>query len=161
MSKNRIPRLNKRMNGFKHFLLVELSKEQEKDIESSLAKLPKKHRELIKGYKFKFQPGNTLKGDGEHVGIINPVTKTVTIAAPWNYPREFTFLHELGHKVWEFFVNEKMRKEWDCIVKRTKHKQKQNAEELFCMAYANHYAKNQIEIHNHPEWDKFVKKLPK
>jgi len=87
--------------------------------------------------------------------------RTVTIAAPWNYGREFTFLHELAHKVWENLVDEKMRNEWVALVKRTKHKMQQNAEELFCMAYANHYAKNKIEIHNHPEWEKFIKKLPK
>jgi len=147
------------MEGFKQFF-TEMT-EREKDVRDTLKKVPKSHSKFVQGYAFKWQAGNTLKGDDDHIGIINPMRRTVTIAAPWNYGREFTFLHELAHKVWENLVDEKMRNEWVALVKRTKHKMQQNAEELFCMAYANHYAKNKIEIHNHPEWEKFIKKLPK
>lgn len=149
--------LNTTMENFKSFFLE--ASEQEKDIKRTLAKLPKSHSILIKGYKFKWESGNTLKAHDDHVGIINPNNKTITVAAPWNYGREFTLLHELGHKVWENFIDKEMQKEWIGIVKKTKHKSQQNAEELFCMAYANHFAKNKIEIHNHPNWDSFVKKV--
>ena len=134
--------------------------EYEKDVKATLKKLPKSHQALVAGYKFKFQPGNALRGDSGHVGILNPKNKTLTIAAPWNYPREFTFLHEIAHQLWELLNSDK-QKEWKAIVKRTKEKQKQSAEELFCMAYANTYANNQITIHDHPEWEKFIKALPK
>lgn len=147
------------MNGFKQFFTE--ASEMDKNIKDTLKKIPKAHSAFVKDYAFKWQPGNTLKGDDEHIGIINPMKKTVTIAAPWNYGREFTFLHELAHKVWENLVDAANRKEWGSIVKKTKHKMKQNAEELFCMAYANHYAKNKIVIHDHPEWDKFIAKIIK
>lgn len=139
-------------------LLVEAT-EEEKNIRTTLAKVPKAHSDLIQGFKYRWQSGNTLKGDDGHIGIINPNTKTITIAAPWNYGREYTLLHELGHKVWEMFVPRKMKKLWIQIVKQTKHKMQQNAEELFCMAYANHFAKNKITIHTHQEWDAFIEKL--
>jgi hypothetical protein len=145
------------MDTFKNFLEAT---EEKKNIEQMLAKLPDRHRALIKGYRFVFQPGNTLKGDDEHVGVIDQDRKTITIAAPWNYGREFTIIHEIAHMVWEIFLDRKMKLMWKQIVDNTKHKQNQNAEELFCMAYANHYAKHQIEIHNHPMWDAFIKKIP-
>lgn len=146
------------MDSFKDFF--QESTECEQDVRKTLKKVPVKHRNLIKGYSFHWEPGNTLKRDKDHIGIINPMRKTVTIAAPWNYGREFTLLHELGHKVWEFLTTPELRKKWSDIVQHTKHKMKQNEEELFCMAYANHYAKNKISIHDHPEWDKFIKSLP-
>jgi hypothetical protein len=65
----------------------------------------------------------------------------------------------VGHAVWKYLVNQKKRKEWNEIVKQTKDKQKQNDEELFCMAYANYYAKHKIEIHNHDNWNKFIKNI--
>ena len=133
--------------------------EEEKNIKTTLDKVPKAHSDLIRGFKYRWQSGNTLSGDDGHIGIINPNTKTITIAAPWNYGREYTLLHELAHKVWEMFVPMKMKKLWVRIVKQTKHKMQQNAEELFCMAYANHFAKNKITIHTHPEWDAFIQRL--
>jgi len=57
-------------------------------------------------------------------------------------------------------VTPQMRQHWAQIVANTKDKQNQEAEELFAMAYANHYAKNKIVIHDHPEWDLFIRKLP-
>lgn len=147
------------MDNFKQFFTE--ASEMDKNIQNTIKKIPKAHSAFVKDYVFKWQPSNTLKGDDEHIGIINPMKKTVTIAAPWNYGREFTFLHELAHKVWENLVEPEVRKEWESIVKKTKHKMKQNAEELFCMAYANYYAKNKIVIHDHPEWDTFIKKIVK
>jgi len=148
------------MLEFKQFLF-EQTKEQEDNIKKTLSKLPKKHSDLIKTYKIKWQCDNVLIGDDGHVGIVNPMAKTITISAPYKYPREFTFLHELAHLVWEAFVAPfpKLVEKWEGIVKNTKNKMNQNAEELFCHAYANTYSSNKIVIHNHPEWEKFVKGL--
>jgi hypothetical protein len=143
--------------NFKSFLIESYMS----DVRKTLGKLPKKHSALLKGYKFKFEDGNELKGDGEHIGFIDEDKKLVTIASPWNYGREFTLLHEIGHAVWKYFVNDKLRKKWTSIVEKTKHKQSQGAEELFSMAYASAYVKNKIEIHCHPEWESFIKNLPK
>ncbi len=87
--------------------------------------------------------------------------KEIALAGPWNYGREFTILHEIGHRVWESIVPPEMKKQWVAIVQQTKHKQNQEPEELFCMAYANHYAKNQIVIHDHPEWHRFIDSVPR
>jgi hypothetical protein len=70
-------------------------------------------------------------------------------------------LHEIAHRVWEHILTPEMKKEWEGIVKQTDKKQNQGAEELFCMAYANQYCKNKVVIHDHPEWEKFIKGLPK
>src|SRR5581483_5670351 len=107
------------MEGFRRFFEVS---ELQKNLRDTMNKVPASHRKLIRGYSFHWQAGNTLKGDDEHVGIIDPKKKSVTIAAPWNYGREFTLLHELGHLVWAFFVNKKLRDEWAGIVKQTKDK---------------------------------------
>jgi len=132
----------------------------ENDIKETLAKLPKKYQKLVHGYKFKFQPGNTLKGDKNHIGITDEDKKTITIAAPWNYGREFTFLHELGHRVWATLSNEQKEK-WITIVKKTKMKKddRQNPEELYSMAFANQYAKHKHVMFTHPEWEKFIRSL--
>jgi len=143
--------------NFKEFL--ERADTYENNAKETLKKLPKRHRALVKSYKFKFISSPTLS-DGENVGFIDEKKKTITIAAPWNYGREFTFLHEIGHTVWKYLVDKDMRKAWTQIVKRTKNKQDQNNEELFCMAYANEYANHQDVIHNHPEWSRFIKALP-
>jgi Zn-dependent peptidase ImmA (M78 family) len=127
------------------------------DIKKTLSKLPKNHYNLIKDYKIEFQPNNTLQGDSGYIGFIDEEKKKIVIASPWNYGKEFTLLHEIGHAVWKYIVNKEDKKEWKEIAKNTKQKQKQNNEELFCMAYANYYAKNKIEIHNHEKWNKFIK----
>ena len=130
------------------------------NVEKTLGKVPKSHRSLIEKYKIEFKKGNTL--DGSHIGEIDEKKKKITLAGPWNYGREFTFLHELGHAVWNYLLDEKTKKEWSKTVKKTKKpRQHQGMEELFCMAYANFYAKNKIVIHDHPEWEYFIKKLPK
>jgi hypothetical protein len=155
------------MESFRQFFEVS---EQERDIKHTLAKLPKSHSALIKGYKFKWEAGNTLKGDDEHVGIINPNTKIIRVAAPFNYPRQFTILHELAHKVFEAFVqpNKELLDRWKEIVKKTKSKMKkldpevakQNDEEAFAHAYGQFYCKTKLTKFDHPEWMKFIRDLP-
>jgi hypothetical protein len=135
-----------------------LESEEQKNIKTTLNKLPKAHKALVKGYKYSFQGGNTMKGDDEHIGEVDPNTKKIVVAAPWNYGREFTILHEIGHMVYET-LTPKQKKQWAKITKNTEKKQKQTPEELFCMAYANTYAKHKIEIHNHEEWGKFIRAL--
>lgn len=134
--------------------------EEKQDIEKTLSKLPPSHAALVKGYQWKFHAGNTLNGDDKHVGYVDDAEREIAVAGPWNYGREFTILHEVAHKVWERFVSPEMRQQWAQIVAHTKHKQEQEPEELFCMAYANHYAKNKIVIHSHKEWDQFIVKVP-
>lgn len=148
------------MGQFRQFM--EQTEEQEKNIKETLAKLPKTHSELIKGYKIKWGCDNVLGAhDDAHVGLLNPNDKSITIAAPWNYGREYTFLHEIAHKVWAKFMTKELIEHWKKIVANTKKKLKQNAEELWCMAYANHFAKNKIVVHTHPEWDNFMKQFVK
>lgn len=148
------------MLTFKQFIEQSEQSEEDKDILNTLSKIPQSHAALVKGYTFKFQGGNTLDGDDDHIGYVQDDPKVIVVAAPWNYGREFTLLHEIGHR-----VHEKLPKEyhhrWAQIVARTPDKQPQSPEELFCMAYACHYAKNKITIHDHPEWHKFVEELPK
>ena len=148
------------MEGFRQF--YEVTKEQESNIKDTLKKLPPAHQVLVAPYKIKWHGDNTLSGDDGHIGIVNPQSNTMTIAAPWNYGREYTFLHEIAHKVWEKFVapNPQLVKLWSQVVKQNKNRMKQNDEELFCMAYSNHYAKNKIVVHTHPAWEKFIANLP-
>lgn len=131
------------------------------DLQHTLSKIPKDHRNILKGYKYAVEDGNTLKGDDGHIGLNDLDKQHIKVAAPWNYGREFALLHEIGHSVWaKYIANCKHRQEeWKKIAKRTKGKVNQNAEELFCHAYANTYSKNKIEVHNHPEWEKFIKSL--
>lgn len=143
------------MESFRTF--IEQTEEQEKNVAKTLAKLPDSHKKWIKQYKIIWQCDNTLKGDDDHVGVIDPKNKSITIAAPWRYSRQFTFLHEIAHKVFEKFMTEEMFEKWKNIVKNTKNKMNQNAEELFCMAYANHFSDHQVVKHDHPEWQKFIK----
>jgi hypothetical protein len=147
--------------SFKQYL-IDSEKSYQTEIKQTLKKLPKRHAALLKGYKFKFQGTNTLKGDNDHVGIINQEKETVTIASPWNYGREYTLLHEIGHFVYQTLLSGEAKKKWARIVKNTKMKKedRQVPEELFCMAYANHYAKHKHVMFSHPSWEKFIAKLP-
>lgn len=148
------------MSEFKQYLIESASTDPSGDVKASIRKLPKAHQKLVKGYEIKFTGNNTLK-DGASVGLNNLKHKKMVVASPWNYGREFAFLHEIGHLVWRDFVAPHKEKvtEWGSIVRNTKGKLRQNAEELFCHAYANTYAQNKIEVHNHPRWEKFVKKV--
>lgn len=148
--------------SFKQYL-KDSEESYKKEIKRTLNKLPKSHAALIKNFKFAFLGSNTLKNDDQHVGLIDTKHKKITIASPWNYGREHTLLHEVGHLVWAEFVNDDLKKKWKSIVKNTKMKRgdRQNPEELFSMAYATHFVKNPISKFDYPEWHKFIESLPK
>ncbi len=133
--------------------------EEEKDIEATLQKIPAKHRTLLQGYTYEFHNGNTLDGDNDHVGYMDPKHKVIAMASSWKYPKEWVFLHEIAHRVWDNLVDNEKKQEWQSIVKRTDNKQNQSADELFCHAYAANYASHKIKIHNHPEWIEFIKNV--
>lgn len=145
------------MDGFKKYLERQ---EEQSDIRTTLAKLPPRHQKFLQGFSVSFQGTNTLNNDGEHVGVIQTDPKPhITIASPWNYGREYAFLHEVGHLVYDNLLDDRMKKVWADIVHNTRNRQNQSPEELFCMAYANHYAKNKIVIHTHPEWEEFIDQI--
>lgn len=157
------------MSNFKDFLL---ETEEAENVKAMIARLPKGHARLLNGYKFKYQPGNTLKGDDENIGQI--YQDKITVAAPWNYGREFTTLHEIAHLVWEYLMTPELKKQWAAILKKTQKEQiqkvkqagkgvdalKQNPEEIFCMAYANTYVGTPVVKYDHPAWRKFMLSLP-
>ena len=139
---------------------------QQQDMEKTLKTIPKKHRDLVKGYKFSVENGNTLKDDSKSVGEIDAKRKKIRIAAPWNYGRQFTFLHEIAHTVWEYLVPSEDKKKWNTMVKNVKEASKenkknlnQNFEEIFCMVYANYYVKNRIVKFDYPQLYKFIENL--
>lgn len=137
--------------------------ENTKNIKDTLKNIPKKHASLIGGYTIIFEPDNTLKKDKNHIGFIDEEKKTIKIAAPWNYGRQYTFLHEIAHAVWKYLVSEKKKKEWKDLVEKAKLNKKQgldqNDEEIFCMIYAQNYAKNKMSKFEHPELQNFVKSI--
>jgi len=139
------------------------SAEYEGDLKKTLAKIPKAHSGLVKGYKFVFQPSNSLKGDDKHIGFIDEEKKTITVAAPWNYGREFTVLHEIGHAVWKYTLDDGKRADWKKLVASAKKGDKkgldQNDEEIFCMIYAQVYAKNKMEKYDHEKLTDFVRRM--
>jgi hypothetical protein len=134
--------------------------EEERNVRDTLKSVPTGHADLVKGYKFHFQTGNTLDGDDQHVGIIDPKVKKVTIAGPWSYGREHVLLHELGHLVY-FLLDEKTKKSWKKLIKKVKHGlDSQGAEEVFAHCYAGTYSQNKLKAHSKPEWEAFIKNLP-
>jgi hypothetical protein len=152
--------------NFKHFVENEFMS----DVEKTVAKIPKSHKDLIKDYKFKSESGNTLGGKGKHVGEIDEKKKHIKVAAPYNYSREFTILHEISHAVWKYKMTDQLKKEWNTLVKNTKKEQKdkddktkdakdsldQNAEEIFCMVYSNVYSKHPTTTYDHDAWKNFI-----
>ncbi len=138
------------------------------DVKETLAKLPPSHAALVHGFQWKFHAGNTLNGDEEHVGYMDDNSREIAVAAPWNYGREFTILHEVAHKVWEKFVmpNQQLVQQWYKLAQHMTPEQQhdkslqQEPEELFCMSYAQKYTKNKIEKFNNPLWEKFIGNLP-
>ena len=106
---------------------------------------------------------NTLKGDDGHIGFIDEKNKKITIASPWNYGREYTLLHEIGHAVWKYIMSSKDKSKWkeiiDPIKKANKKELNQNDEEIFCMTYAQVYANNKITKFDHESLINFVKKV--
>lgn len=144
---------------FRRFLESDRMEEEKRDILKTLSKIPSSHRALVQGFSWKFHGGNTLQGDDQHVGYMDDREREIAVAAPWNYGREFTILHEIAHRVWERLPKQ-LQQQWLAVASNTKNKQNQPPDELFCMAYANHYAKNKIVIHDHPEWHEFIERLP-
>lgn len=142
-----------------NFKLWLVESEEQDDIKKTLAELPKSHADLVRGYTVKFQGGNTMKGDESHIGMVDDQTKTITLAAPWRYPRSYTYLHEIGHLVWAHFVTPEMKKEWSRLALRNKTENPQNDEEEFCMSYAQHFANNKLIKYHLPERNRFVKTL--
>lgn len=151
--------------NFKNFI-VESHEKFMKDAEGTLSKLPKAHRDLIKNYTFEKQIGNTLKGDGDHVGVIDEKNKKITIAAPWSYSRSFTFLHEVAHAVYKYKMTPESRKEWSDLIKKTKKDMpksdalNQNDEEIFCHCYANYYVTHKVMTYYNEKLMDFIKNLP-
>lgn len=143
--------------------------EEKKDILQTLSKIPTSHRNFLRGFSWKFQGGNTLNGDDQHVGYMDDHEKEIAVAAPWSYGREFTILHEVAHTVWEHLPRN-VKQQWVELVNRTKHTQNtgsetqdslnQNAEEIFCHSYANFYTKHKLLTYSNPEWMNFIKNLP-
>lgn len=149
---------------------VFIESEEQKNVEDMISKLPKKHQKLLDGYKFKYTPGNTLKGDKEHIGYIHK--DKIVVAAPWAYSREFTTLHEISHLVFEKLFTPKLKEEWSSLLKKTKPEQiknnpsrksalDQNDEEILCMVYAATYAKHPPKTYINKKWQDFIKhKVP-
>jgi hypothetical protein len=105
------------MQGFRKFY----ESKTDDEAEESLKKLPKGHRALLKGYKFKFENGVNLKGYPDSIGLIhlgNPERKLIQVAAPWNYGREFAMLHEVGHRVYEQIMTKELKGKWAEIAKK-------------------------------------------
>lgn len=144
---------------FKQFITE--SEKSLDDIKDTLKKLPKSHKKLLDGFTYEFQPGNTMKGDNGHVGMIDGEKKKITLAAPHFYSREFTFLHELGHMVWVALLTPEQKKEWAKISKENPNTKKENDEENFCMAYACHYSKHHLTTYHLKSWMNFIKKISK
>lgn len=132
-----------------------LENEEKKNLEATIKKLPKSHQSLLRGFHVKYQSGNTIKGDEGHIGFIQG--NKIVVAAPWNYSREYTTLHEIGHLVYERLCSKEWKNKWKIVVKQNPHRQKQDDEELWCMAYANYFALHKNVTHTHPAWQNYMK----
>lgn len=143
------------MRSFIQF--VEQKSEEEKNLQKTIAKLPEKYQKLLKNFNIKLTCKNTLNNDKNHIGVIHKFD--IEVAAPWNYGREFTFLHEVAHLIWEKLIKKNQKKEWKKLARLYKSKPKMNDEELFCMFFASTYANHPVETYNQPKLVSFVKKL--
>ena len=150
---------------FRQFLETSYMDEEKQDVQKTLAKLPPSHAALVNGFQWKFHAGNTLDGDTQHVGYMDSGNREIAVAAPYNYGREFTILHEIAHRVWEH-MNSNLKRHWNQLAQDMTDHQKQDKsvnqepEEKFCMAYAQHYAKNKLVKFANPKWDQFIAQLP-
>lgn len=138
-----------------YLLCEKIKSEEEKNVESTLKKIPQKHADLVRGFNLKFTPNNTLKNDKDHIGYI--FKKDIVVAAPYNYGREFTLLHEIAHMVWEKLISEKIKKEWNKVYKKYKKELNQNPEEGFCMVYANFHVKHKLKTYDKHDLENFIK----
>lgn len=134
-----------------------IENEEKKNLEATIKKLPKSHQNLLRGFHVKYQSGNTIKGDDGHIGFIQG--NKIVVAAPWNYSREYTTLHEIGHLIFEKLVTPETKKQWNELVKKEKNKKEKDSEELFCMVYAQVYAQNKTMKFDHPNLEDFVSKI--
>lgn len=160
---------------FKEFMQQNMTSdgmgEEKKDIQNTLSKIPEPHRNLIKGYRWKFHAGNTLNGDDEHVGYVDDNDKEIAVAAPWGYGREFCALHEIAHKVLDN-LPPNIKHQWLTLFNKTKNQQMHHADdenkaaldqspdEIFCMCYATFYSKHKNMTYVNPQWMQFIKNLP-
>ncbi len=140
-----------------------LEQEEDKDILKTLSNLPQDHSDLIKGYRVKLVAGNTLDNDDEHIGYMDKSPREIVVASPWNYGREFTLLHEIGHRVYETLDN-KSRQDWAKIVKQVKSNEQnkelnQSDEELFCMIYAQHFTATKLKKFDFPRLLDFIQRI--
>jgi hypothetical protein len=151
---------------------VFLETEEKKNVKNLLKMIPAGHRKLLDGYRFRYTPGNTLNGDKNHIGYIHH--DKIVVAAPWNYSRGFTTLHEIAHLVWEKLMTKELKKEWSKLVKETKKQQMakfdrpaqkksldQEDEEIFCMSYAAKYCNHAPAIWQNGGWFSFLDKIAK
>lgn len=139
-----------------------IQNEEKKDIKKTLKKIPKKHFLVVKDYNIEFEPNNSLKGDKAHIGFIDEENKKIVISSPWNYGREYTLLHEIGHAVWKYIVTSEKKKLWKKLIKEEKNKNNnlsQNSEEIFCMCYAQYYAKNKLVKYENEKLLKFISSI--
>ena len=142
------------MKSFRLFF-EKAESEEKKNVNATLEKIPKKHASLVKGFSLKFTPNNTLNGDKNHIGYI--YKNDIEVAAPYNYGREFTLLHEIAHMIWEKLLSKENKKEWTELYQKYKKELKQNAEEIFCMVYANTYVKHKLKTYDKPDLENFIK----
>lgn len=143
------------MRSFIQF--VEQKSEEEKNLQKTIAKLPEKYQKLLKNFNIKLTCKNTLNSDKNHIGVIHKFD--IEVAAPWNYGREFTFLHEVAHLIWEKLITKNQKKEWKKLARLYKGEPKMNDEELFCMFFASTYANHRIETYNQTKLVSFIKNL--
>jgi len=145
---------------FKHYINESEKHMEAGDLQKTLHKIPKKHRDMMRGYSYYVQDGNTLKNDPEHIGENDLKNKKIILAAPWRYGRELAFLHEIGHIVY-CHLSDNQKEAWKklCVKTNMKQEDRQNAEELFCQAYGSTYSKHPPVTYYKPEWEKFIKAL--
>jgi hypothetical protein len=148
------------MINFKTFMELCEQEEEDKDILRTLGNIPRSHAGLVKGYTFKFQGGNTLKGDDDHIGYVQEDPKEIVVAAPWRHSREHVLLHELAHRVWEK-LPANLKNKWSFILNKTNKKIPESAEEMFCHVYANFYSNNKVIRYSDDGWNAFIASLPK
>lgn len=128
------------------------------DVKDTIESLPKCFQKLVKGFKVKFLSTDTLPKNKENIGYIQG--DKIVVCNPYYYSRQFTFLHEIGHMVYTYYIHKtKFEQEWKDILSKVKNKINQNAEEQFCHFFASFYCRYPLVKHSHPEYEKFFKKL--
>jgi len=140
--------------NFKDFFIENNKKEEKKSLVKTLKKIPKKHRDMLIDYDFKYQNGLTLKNDKENVGMM--FNKNIVVCSPWLFSKEFTTLHEIGHVVWSKLSQEK-KQAW--VKLNNKNKITNIVEEDFCMYYASYYSDYSLNKYNKEDLLKFIKSI--